>query len=116
MPSLQGVFSGQGVNVSANRDAGLLNYHRSLWLIFLGSQHRLPREHPFILLTAKADEELRLRLLREGAIDYLVKPFIQEELRSKARNFLAVKASEAKYRGLMESAQVGVGTGRGVAG
>jgi DNA-binding response OmpR family regulator len=73
-------------------------------------------EHPFILLTAKADEELRLRLLREGAIDYLVKPFIQEELRSKARNFLAVKASEAKYRGLMESAQVDVGTGRGVAG
>ena len=35
---------------------------------------------------------------------------MQEELRSKARNFLAVKASEAKYRGLMESAQVDVGT------
>ena len=65
---------------------------------------------PFILLTAKADEELRVRLLREGAIDYLIKPFMQEELRSKARNFLAVKASEAKYRGLMKSAQVDVGT------
>ncbi|CAB3801751.1 Adaptive-response sensory-kinase SasA [Pararobbsia alpina] len=64
---------------------------------------------PFILVTAKADEELRIELLREGAIDYLIKPFMPEELRSKARNFLAVKASEAKYRELMESAQVDVG-------
>jgi PAS domain S-box-containing protein len=60
---------------------------------------------PFILVTAKADDELRMELLREGAIDYLIKPFAQEELRSKVRNFLAVKASETKYRGLMESAQ-----------
>lgn len=60
---------------------------------------------PFILLTARADEELRIELLREGAIDYIIKPFMPEELKSKARNFLAVKAAEAKYRGLMESAQ-----------
>ncbi|WP_181969949.1 ATP-binding protein [Paraburkholderia sp. DHOC27] len=64
---------------------------------------------PFILVTAKADEALRLELLREGAIDYLIKPFVAEELRLKARNYLAVKASEAKYRELMELAQVDVG-------
>ena len=64
---------------------------------------------PFILVTAKADEDLRLELLSAGAIDYLIKPFMPEELRSKAKNFLAVKANEAKYRKLMESAQVDVG-------
>jgi PAS domain S-box-containing protein len=65
---------------------------------------------PFILVTAKADEELRIELLREGAIEYLIKPFMPEELKAKARSFLEVKAREKKYRQLMESAQVDVGT------
>jgi PAS domain S-box-containing protein len=65
---------------------------------------------PFILVTAKADEELRIELLREGAIEYLIKPFMPEELKAKARSFLEVKAREVKYRQLMESAQVDVGT------
>ena len=65
---------------------------------------------PFILVTAKADEELRITLLREGAIEYLIKPFIPEELKAKARSFLEIKAREVKYRQLMESAQVDVGT------
>ena len=65
---------------------------------------------PFILVTAKADEELRIALLREGAIEYLIKPFIPEELKAKARSFLEAKAREVKYRQLMESAQVDVGT------
>ena len=60
---------------------------------------------PVILLTAKADDELRMELLKEGAVDYLVKPFLQPELKSKARNLLAVMAAERKYRGLLESAQ-----------
>ena len=64
---------------------------------------------PFILVTAKADEELRISLLREGAIEYLIKPFIPEELKAKATSFLKVKAREAKYRQLMVSAQVDVG-------
>jgi DNA-binding response OmpR family regulator len=65
---------------------------------------------PFILVTAKADAELRLELLREGAIEYLIKPFKPEELKAKATRFLEVKASELKYRQLMESAQIDVGT------
>src|SRR6202163_4058851 len=65
---------------------------------------------PFILVTAKADEELRIELLREGAIEYLIKPFMPEELKAKASSFLGVKAREKKYRQLMESAQVDVGT------
>ena len=65
---------------------------------------------PFILVTAKADEELRIELLREGAIEYLIKPFMPEELKAKARSFLEVKAREGTYRRLMELAQVDVGT------
>jgi signal transduction histidine kinase len=46
---------------------------------------------PIILLTAKADEALKLALLREGAQDYLTKPFHPEELRVRAHNLVAMK-------------------------
>jgi CheY-like chemotaxis protein len=39
---------------------------------------------PIVILTAKADDDLRLRLLREGAQDHLFKPFSAEELRARA--------------------------------
>jgi PAS domain S-box-containing protein len=65
---------------------------------------------PFILLTAKADEGLRIELLSAGASDYLTKPFMPEELKAKARSLLEGKARESNYRQLMESAQVDVGT------
>ncbi len=35
---------------------------------------------PVVVLTAKTDDALRVRLLREGALDYLNKPFYAEEL------------------------------------
>jgi PAS domain S-box-containing protein len=37
-------------------------------------------EVPIIMLTAKADDNLRVRLLKEGVQDYLNKPFLVEEL------------------------------------
>ena len=46
---------------------------------------------PVIMLTAKADDELRTRLLREGAQDYLVKPFSVEELRARVSNLVTMK-------------------------
>jgi signal transduction histidine kinase len=46
---------------------------------------------PVVLLTAKADEELRVRMLREGAQDYLVKPFSIEELRARVGNLVTMK-------------------------
>lgn len=46
---------------------------------------------PIILLTAKADDSLRVRLLREGAQDYLSKPFFAEELRARVRNLVTMK-------------------------
>jgi PAS domain S-box-containing protein len=46
---------------------------------------------PIVLLTAKADDELRVQLLREGVQDYLMKPFHIEELRARVGNAIAIK-------------------------
>jgi signal transduction histidine kinase len=46
---------------------------------------------PILVLTAKADDGLRVRLLQEGAQDYLSKPFFAEELRVRARNLVTMK-------------------------
>lgn len=46
---------------------------------------------PVVLLTARADDDLRVDLLRAGAQDYLTKPFSQDELRARTRNFARLK-------------------------
>jgi signal transduction histidine kinase len=46
---------------------------------------------PVVLLTAKADDDLRVRMLQEGAQDYLIKPFAAEELRARAGNLITIK-------------------------
>jgi PAS domain S-box-containing protein len=57
---------------------------------------------PIVLLTARADDDLRIRLLREGAQDYLTKPFAIEELRTRIDNLIAARRSEAEQRFLAE--------------
>jgi PAS domain S-box-containing protein len=87
------------------------------------------KDIPFIILTAKADDELRVKLLRQGTDDYLTKPFLCDELIARIRNLLAVrksseklrvelearkraekdlKESEEKFRGILSSAYSGV--------
>jgi len=46
---------------------------------------------PIILLSAKADDDLRVKLLQVGAQDYLVKPFMPQELRARVGNLIAMK-------------------------
>lgn len=46
---------------------------------------------PMVMLTAKADDELRVQLLRQGAQDYLMKPFSVEELKARVGNLIALK-------------------------
>ncbi|MDP8921279.1 MAG: ATP-binding protein [Chloroflexota bacterium] len=46
---------------------------------------------PIVLLTARSDLDLRVQLLRDGAQDYLVKPFAVEELRARVGNQIAMK-------------------------
>lgn len=43
---------------------------------------------PIVVITAKADDELRVKMLREGAQDYIMKPFLIEEVDARVRNLM----------------------------
>jgi PAS domain S-box-containing protein len=45
-------------------------------------------ETPILVLSAKADDELRVRLLKEGAQDFIVKPFSEADLLARVRNLI----------------------------
>ena len=49
---------------------------------------------PVVLVTAKADDDLRIKLLRHGAQDYLTKPFELAELHARVDNLVAKKVAE----------------------
>src|SRR5262249_25095193 len=55
---------------------------------------------PIIVLTARADDELRIALLRAGAQDFLTKPVAAEELRARVANFVMLK----RARDVLQSA------------
>jgi PAS domain S-box-containing protein len=69
-------------------------------------------ETPIVLLTAVADEQLRVRLLREGAQDYLQKPFDPEEVLARVDRLIAdrrhsaeqLQAQEARLSAIVGSA------------
>jgi signal transduction histidine kinase len=46
---------------------------------------------PILLLSARADDALRVRLLGSGAQDYVVKPFLGTELTARVRNLATMK-------------------------
>ena len=48
-------------------------------------------EMPIIFITAHGDEEMRLRALKGGAVDYLLKPFSEEGLLKAVQRALAPK-------------------------
>jgi len=51
---------------------------------------------PFLFLTARASPEERLERLQDGAIDYLTKPFVAEELRAKLTSLMDWKRRQGK--------------------
>ncbi len=53
---------------------------------------------PVLILSAKADDALRLRLLRGTVQDYLVKPFSAEELGARAQNLATLKRTRDVLR------------------
>ena len=46
---------------------------------------------PVVLLSARSDDELRARMLREGAQDFMLKPFSADELRARVANLITMK-------------------------
>ena len=49
---------------------------------------------PIVLLSARADDDLRVRLLREGAQDYLHKPFLPGELLARVSRLLIERSRQ----------------------
>ncbi|MDI1483449.1 ATP-binding protein [Polyangium sp. y55x31] len=73
--------------------------------------HRELDRTPIVLLTAKSDDELRVKLLREGAQDYITKPFAVDELRARVDNLIAGKRgieAQARLAALVEQAPDGI--------
>jgi PAS domain S-box-containing protein len=70
-------------------------------------RHQELEDVPIVLLTARADEELRVKLLQEGAQDYLHKPFDARALLAKVDRFIADsrrrKQTEEALHGLSAS-------------
>ena len=62
------------------------------------SLRKLPKlaTTPILVLSAKADEELRFRLLDNGAQDFIVKPFSERDLLVRVRNLVRVEQSLAR--------------------
>jgi len=54
-------------------------------------QEQLLRHIPFVFLTARADMEMRIEGLDEGADDYIVKPFNARELLARIRSLLRMR-------------------------
>lgn len=59
---------------------------------------------PILLLSARADDELRVKLLQEGAQDYLTKPFLPQELQARVRNLMSIKRAGDELRVELASA------------
>jgi PAS domain S-box-containing protein len=60
---------------------------------------------PVLLLSAKADEELRVTLLDNGAQDFLVKPFAERELLARVRNLVLAEEARVEMNRLRETAE-----------
>ena len=55
---------------------------------------------PILILTARNDSEARIDVLRQGANDYLLKPFLEPELMARADNLIKVREAEEQQLAL----------------
>jgi PAS domain S-box-containing protein len=53
---------------------------------------------PILLLTAKADEELKIKLLEDGAQDFVAKPFSEKDLLVRVANLISLKTAQDRLR------------------
>jgi PAS domain S-box-containing protein len=55
-------------------------------------------ETPILILSAKADEELKAKLLEDGAQDFITKPFSERDLLVRVRNLIGSRQSREHER------------------
>lgn len=58
---------------------------------------------PILVLSAKADDGLRIRLLAESVQDYVIKPFSATELRARVRNLITMKLARDALQSELDS-------------
>lgn len=66
---------------------------------------------PILMLTARMEEDLRIRLLQQGVHDFLTKPFVPKELLARVERLIVerrkaeatLRMSEERYRSLVEA-------------
>ncbi|MCO5168427.1 MAG: ATP-binding protein [Planctomycetes bacterium] len=61
---------------------------------------------PIIVLTARADDDLRVELLRQGVNDYVMKPVTLQELRARAGRLVAMKRAGDVLRQALAGARL----------
>ena len=59
---------------------------------------------PIIVLSAKADDAMRVRLLSGSVQDYLIKPFAAEELQARVSNLIEMKRARGILQAALDSA------------
>ena len=60
---------------------------------------------PIIVLSARADEALRIELLRDGAQDYVTKPCAREELLARVRTFVELQRRQRALEAALTALQ-----------
>ncbi|HLM74235.1 MAG TPA: ATP-binding protein, partial [Polyangiaceae bacterium] len=59
---------------------------------------------PVLMLSARADDEFRLNVLRRGARDYVIKPFAAGELLVRVKNLVVMKLAKQVLQGELNAA------------
>ncbi len=62
---------------------------------------------PVLLLTAKADDQLKAQLLANGAQDFISKPFSEQDLVIRVRNLIELKKAQDRHQALFNSMDEG---------
>jgi PAS domain S-box-containing protein len=60
--------------------------------------HRELHDTPILVLSAKADDDLKVRLLEDGAQDFIVKPFSATDLLVRVKNLIAATQAQQAIR------------------
>jgi signal transduction histidine kinase len=63
---------------------------------------------PILVVTAQHDQKYLLRVLREGAADYVTKPFLVDELLARVGNLITMRFSQKRMRALNQSLEARV--------
>jgi signal transduction histidine kinase len=73
-------------------------------------RHAELEQTPIVMLTARADADLRLQILRGGAQDYLLKPFSAAELLARLHNLSVTQRARRTLQRTLENQETNLAT------